>query len=359
VSDNPSQSNGSRLSLERLIEAARPGLGGELAKMLEEHRGMIEAEATVRLKRAVLDKEAELRQQSEADQVRVTAETTSRVTSEVTASLEAQFKEKLDGEIRRLTAEHTDKADQATAQWKQERSSLVGEANRWRVLSDYQHKLGDASSQLEILRRFLRTAIKFADGTAVYLNKEDGLALWKSEGEGAAFPKVVSTETIDPDWFFSKVVVRGKTIAAVAATGVADTDALTLMSDALKRAIENFGLRLRYLANPEALAPAPAPAPTDAPVSAPVPAPVDQVDPRQLARKLISEIKLSHEKQVLEGRVNSDLYKRLETEIEGARAEYRHQLTAPPEQDFFHEEIIKILADNVLSRLGSDYPGPA
>jgi hypothetical protein len=62
---------------------------------------------------------------------------------------------------------------------------------------------------------------------------------------------------------------------------------------------------------------------------------------------------------VLEGRVNADLYTRLKNEIEEARNDYRQQLSSPPRLDYFHEEIVKILADNVASRLGKEYPGPS
>ena len=86
--------------------------------------------------------------------------------------------------------------------------------------------------------------------------------------------------------------------------------------------------------------------------------PDDSANARRLARMLVSEIKVGNEKRVLEGRVNSDLYSRLQKEIDASRETYRRQVDAPG-GDYFHEELIKILADNDPERLGKDYPGPS
>lgn len=356
MSANPSQSSETKLSADRLLKAVRPALATELARMLDEHRGTLEAQANVRLKKTLLDKDVEFRARLEEELRRTVAETTETVTAKVTADLEARFRETREQETAELTQRFTGEAQAAEARWKEERSRLVDETNRWRVLTEYQQKLGEASSQLEILRRFLRTAIRFADSSAVYLNRDDGLALWKSEGEAGVFPDVVSEGTIDPDWYFSSVVVRGKPVAAIGAAGDTDREALAIMGDTLKRSVENFGLRLRYLTATDAAAPSGAPGEPTRTVEAPSPAANN--DARQVARAIVSEIKLGHEKEVLEGRVNADLYRRLQREIEEGRGAYNQRLPVLPAQDYFHEEIVKILADNVLSRLGEEYPGP-
>jgi len=59
-------------------------------------------------------------------------------------------------------------------------------------------------------------------------------------------------------------------------------------------------------------------------------------DARRLARMLVSEIKLGHETQVLEGRAHADLYSRLQKEIDTGREAYRRQVEGP-ESDYFHE----------------------
>ena len=78
----------------------------------------------------------------------------------------------------------------------------------------------------------------------------------------------------------------------------------------------------------------------------------------RVARTLVGEIKLAHEKEVLEGRVNGDLYQRLRAPIDEGRKVYASRIDGEPGTDYFHEEVVKILADNIVSRLGAEYPGP-
>ena len=231
---------------------------------------------------------------------------------------------------------------------------LDEENNRWRALAEYQQKIGEATSQSQIVRLFLGTAVRFAESAAVYLNKNDGLTLWGLEGEPGIFPETVDEETIDPDWFFSLVVVRGRTVAGVGAAGPSDVESLAIMADALERAIENFGLRLRFLVDGN----------TDASALTPVvkampepPAPAE-AGPRQLARSIVSGIARGHETEILDGRVHSDLYRRFRKGIDEGRDAYSRQLSSPPDRDYFHEEVVQILAGNTASRLGADYPGP-
>jgi hypothetical protein len=111
------------------------------------------------------------------------------------------------------------------------------------VFAEIQRQLAEASSQPEILARFLRLAEPFAEGLAVYIAKADGLALWK--GRGKAFPEIISKETTDPDSFFKTITVRGKTVAAVYAAPRFNAETLDFLGSAMERAIEVFGLKLR------------------------------------------------------------------------------------------------------------------
>ena len=79
---------------------------------------------------------------------------------------------------------------------------------------------------------------------ALYVAKSDGLALWKSKGDGV-FPQIISKETTDPDSYFSAIAIRGKTVAALCAAPPFKFDALDFLAAALERAIEVFGLKLR------------------------------------------------------------------------------------------------------------------
>jgi hypothetical protein len=78
-------------------------------------------------------------------------------------------------------------------------------------------------------------------------------------------------------------------------------------------------------------------------------------DARRLARLLISEIKLYNEKKVEEGRVLNDLYERLKDDIERSRQVYDERTPAAVRQDtdFFHDELVRILADGRAEALGS------
>jgi hypothetical protein len=83
-------------------------------------------------------------------------------------------------------------------------------------------------------------------------------------------------------------------------------------------------------------------------------------DAKRFARLLASEIKLYNEQRVQEGRANRDLYARLKRDIDRSRDMYERRVSAivSRQADYFHDEIVKILADNDPSMLGDDYPGP-
>lgn len=345
-----------KLSGNRLIEAISPQLFTELDRMLEEFRQKLEAEATVRLKKALLDKESEFRTRTDEETHRVRSETSDRIRSEVTTLLEARFAGQLTSELEKVKQEMGIQAREALEGWQKERLDLVSKAEQLRVLYDFHSQVWGAASQSEILRRFMVAADRLSSGVAVYLNRDDGLARWETKGE-AAFPELISQETIDPEWRFEEIVVRSRTVAAVCAAGVTGRESFDGIVTTLQRAIENFGLRSRFF-GPGGISSSP---PNPAKVAASKPP--DQPQPesgsdqaRQLARTLVSEIKLGHEKEVLEGRAHADMYIRLQNVIEAARAAYRSQVKESG-TDYFHDELVKILADNDPQRLGVGYPG--
>jgi hypothetical protein len=81
---------------------------------------------------------------------------------------------------------------------------------------------------------------------------------------------------------------------------------------------------------------------------------------RRFARLLVSEIKLYNEQQVQDGRTNGDLYLRLKRDVDRSRDMYEKRVSplVARRADYFHDEIIRILAGNDPSTLGKDYPGP-
>ncbi len=84
-------------------------------------------------------------------------------------------------------------------------------------------------------------------------------------------------------------------------------------------------------------------------------------DAKRFAKLLISEIELYNKAKVADGRKNSDLYKRLKTDIDRSRQTYekRFSKTIAKQHDYFHEELVRTLASNNAAALGADYPGPS
>ena len=82
---------------------------------------------------------------------------------------------------------------------------------------------------------------------------------------------------------------------------------------------------------------------------------------RRLAKVLVSEIELYNKTQAAEGRRSKDLYTRLKRDIERSRQtfERRYGKTVGKQFDYFHDELVRTLAGNDPSLLGSDYPGPS
>ena len=83
-------------------------------------------------------------------------------------------------------------------------------------------------------------------------------------------------------------------------------------------------------------------------------------DAKRFAKLLVSEIELYSKAKVQDGRKSGDLYKRLKSDIDRSRQTYekRFSKTVGKQYDYFHEEVVRILAGNDAKLLGSDYPGP-
>jgi hypothetical protein len=81
---------------------------------------------------------------------------------------------------------------------------------------------------------------------------------------------------------------------------------------------------------------------------------------RRFARLLVSEIKLYNEQKVLDGRKNMNLYDRLKDEIDRSRQAYDKRVSAlvAAKFDYFCDELINILAEGDVQKLGPEFPGP-
>lgn len=78
---------------------------------------------------------------------------------------------------------------------------------------------------------------------------------------------------------------------------------------------------------------------------------------QRFARLLMDEIKLYNQAKVAEGRKNRDLYDRLKEDIEKSRSTYhkRYGNTPAAGADYFNQELIRSLAEDDVSLLGSNF----
>ncbi len=78
---------------------------------------------------------------------------------------------------------------------------------------------------------------------------------------------------------------------------------------------------------------------------------------QRFARLLMDEVKLYNQAKVAEGRKNKDLYDRLKDDIEKSRSAYskRYGHTAAGSADYFHQELVRSLAEDDVSLLGPNY----
>jgi hypothetical protein len=78
---------------------------------------------------------------------------------------------------------------------------------------------------------------------------------------------------------------------------------------------------------------------------------------QRFARLLMDEIKLYNQAKVTEGRKHKDLYDRLKEDIEKSRTTYqkRYGITAAGAADYFNQELIRSLAEDDVSLLGSNF----
>jgi hypothetical protein len=109
---------------------------------------------------------------------------------------------------------------------------------------------------------------------------------------------------------------------------------------------------------PPSFTPGPAAAPRPAPTPPPrALSPEDQKahdDAKRFARLVVSEIKLYNEAKVMEGRKTRDIYERLKEDIERGRQMYHDRVSQAVRDasDYFHDELVRILAGGEPSVLG-------
>ncbi len=84
-------------------------------------------------------------------------------------------------------------------------------------------------------------------------------------------------------------------------------------------------------------------------------------DAKRFAKLLVSEIELYNKAKVADGRKNRDVYKRLKSDIDRSRQTFdkRFGKVLTKQVDYFHDELVKTLAANDPTVLGTEYPGPS
>jgi hypothetical protein len=103
-------------------------------------------------------------------------------------------------------------------------------------------------------------------------------------------------------------------------------------------------------------------APSSAPVASTQLSPEDSDTHRKaqrFARLLSDEIKLYNQVKVTEGRKNRDLYDRLKEDIDKSRMTYhkRYGNTVAASADYFNHELVRSLAEDDVSLMGSNFRG--
>ena len=259
--------------------------------------------------------------------------------------------------------------------------------------------LQEAGSQAEILRQLLEGGSRFAGRVALFVVKAGAVNGWQGVGfqdndaiknlnlnsanglvaqaverrllaAGSAsdfdgeFLALV-TPPAEGNCLALPLVVKDKVAALIYADagivpgGMLDTSALSLLTRVAALWLELSALR-RSGASPveEVAAAAVAVAPAAA---AAAPAPVEDElhrKAKRFAKLLVEEIKLYNQPRVAEGKHNRDLYQRLREDIEKSRATYQKRYGETPvaAADYFNQELVRVLADNDVSLMGTGFP---
>jgi hypothetical protein len=244
-------------ALDRLFEALSPALSAELDRVVQETKETMEQEFQYRLQMAAREAESAAASARQAEVQQAIDQAKEEMRGQVSAELEQQFNAKLEAATAQvrldLSEERAKLAGLAAAstqqkdEWISERAKLQQEVTQWRALAELPDELSKASSQPEILMKFLRLSEPFAEGLAIYVTRKDGLALWKSRGN-SVFPDIISQDTRDPESYFRTLSIRGRAVGAICAPPPFKIQSLDALATSLERAIEVFGIRLQGVA---------------------------------------------------------------------------------------------------------------
>ena len=224
----------------KTADGASPDPATEIGRILDAAKAQLEEEFRKRLDAAV--EQARNSAVGLADSER--DEAVNRTRTEVTAELRAQFDQTLLQKITQLQSEFEKRMRDAREEWEEEKDRVQEQVNLWRTYSEAQRLMLDSTSQAEILNHFLQHTEDFAPNLAIYVARPDGLALWKTRGEGP-FQQLISQDTSDPESFFKPIAVRERTVAAICARQPYSDAPMSFLCNTLERAIEIFGMKLQ------------------------------------------------------------------------------------------------------------------
>ncbi len=268
----------------------------------------------------------------------------------------------------------------------------------------------DAWTQVDILRQMLEGCARFAARVAIFVVRSGSVNGWQASGfdDNEAVKNVAlgtsaslvaramngrtmvsgATRDFDPG-FISMVKAPADNVCAVLPLLVKDKVAALIYADggsegaapntAALTALTRFsGLWLELSAlrkggattAEESAPPAVAAAATvaasaasnisAASYSAPAASEEDELHKKakRFAKLLVEEIKLYNSAKVTAGRENRDLYERLREDIEKSRATYDKRYADGPvaSANYFNHELIRILAENDVTLMGSGFP---
>ena len=272
------------------------------------------------------------------------------------------------------------------------------------LLSAAAASIQEATSQAEILRHLLEGEARFARRVALFVVKGNSVSGWQGTGFGdneavksaslntsaalvsraiqGRIPVGGSASEFDSAFIASvkapaedkcavlPLVVKDRVAAIIYADagatpgGMLDSSALAILTRFAAVWLELAALRKAGTVAAEEAPPAAAVS-AAAPSSSPAPAAAPLSEEGELHRKalrfaklLVEEIKLYNQPKVAEGKQHKDLYERLREDIEKSRATYdkRYGETPVASSNYFNQELIRILADNDISLMGSSFP---
>jgi hypothetical protein len=232
-----------RTQADRLLESLAPLLTAEMERVLEESRQQMESDFQVRLQTALRDAELATLHLAEVRLEEAVTEAREATRIQLTEGFTEQLNYSLQQLREELSAKSNEDMKAAFANWAAERASLQEQLSRWHAYADAQRQLSQCTSQLEIVARLFKLSEPFAESFAFYVSKPDGLALLKARGNGA-FPKWISSDTIDPDFYFKTAVVRDTVVAAICAARPCNAESLDFLVSCFERVIESFGMKL-------------------------------------------------------------------------------------------------------------------